>query len=389
MSTRLWLLVLLSNSLYNTAMASQKFGHEVGNGGDVIMCGGSEYEVLDYYLYERASNNRVIELGSGDELEKVETVLKRIESLDVERAHRYRNRLREIWNNEINWLSEFELIDLPDAGYIPTTACRMRQAIIQRQNRHPALKLLTIQKDLWQNLNPKARAGLILHELIYEEMLGLGQNNSKNARAFNAAVSASTFLTLTKSQYEALVQKLFVVPDSLSFKMDRFTYYVAEGSSQMIALEDLIATTESDLEWRSFGNVPQWVSIDQGKMHFDPRAEDVGIYTFDMFASLAFYSTAVPIQIMVLKGGNFPPVWMTPGVLIPDSSSATSINLASLAIDLEKDELRFAKVAGPEWVNVDSDGMLSYAVPENQQTSESCWIAVHDAHFRNLLEVRF
>jgi hypothetical protein len=370
--------------------ASLPFGHEVGNGGDVITCGAEHGSVLDYHLYERSPGGQFIDLGPGDEFVKVRSVLNRLKSLDPERADRYLRRLQQIWPGEVSWISQFELMDLPDAGYVPTTACRLRQVVIQRQHRHPALKLLTIQSDIWQELDTKARAGLILHELIYEEMLGLGHNNSKSVRAYNAAISSSSFLNLTPAQYDDLQARYFHIPEPVAFKMDRFTYYVEAGYQQRIELSKLVATTETQLEWGTFGMIPEWIDLSEpGWLKIAPSPELSGVYSFDLSASSQFYSTVVPVQVLVLRENNLPPTWLVPGIAVSRELASGSLELASLATDLEQDHLRYEKISGPEWVEISAEGQMTYLIPAGPTEAEIAWISVRDENFRSILEVRF
>jgi hypothetical protein len=152
----------------------------------------------------------------------------------------------------------------------------------------------------------------------------------------------------------------------------------------------LIATTEPALHWELFGIFPEWITIDHGHLlNMTPPSEAFGVYTLDISASGAFYSAAAPVQILVLKDGNYPPTWLVPGITAVRTSEMRTLDIAPLAVDLEADRLRFSKISGPEWVEITSDGKMSYLAPEGESDNFTAWIAVSDDHFRSLIEIRF
>ena len=153
-------------------------GQSTGNGGDVVVCSkGNQksYRILD--LYE------VTELHFLEEaLSKGKTTSEYIEEIiDQTGFSPYdKNRYEENSKNfldRVKWGSG-ELIDIPDSEhtYIPPH-CELRQIAINHLN-----GAITINKTLWNQLNELNKAVLILHELIYEDIILSGHGNSVVAR---------------------------------------------------------------------------------------------------------------------------------------------------------------------------------------------------------------
>src|SRR5262249_21252593 len=79
--------------------------------------------------------------------------------------------------------------------------CSPGQAAIQIKKQFPEDKTFTISKEMWDKMDPNSRAGLILHEIIYEEMISLGEDNSVNASYINSYMTAGLFDEMSMEAY--------------------------------------------------------------------------------------------------------------------------------------------------------------------------------------------
>lgn len=258
-------------------------------GGNVVICndattGKETIRLLDYYEGELLYD-LVPELGKGTELEMVTTVINRLAKLDKSRAARY---LKAANNFSVNtrYVSKVTLPDIGDHAYVPLEeSCRIAQIAVQNISPFPGSKKFTIRKDYWSKLSAQDRAGLMLHEIIYEEALGMGHTNSKSSRYFNSLISSVDFASITQGEYE---DRLKVV----GFKKDRQTKPATgckwvgtslslpkaeSGSNYRYDLANLIRDiTGSTCTFKGLA-VPSWLTVSSsGVLSGTPGTSDVG-----------------------------------------------------------------------------------------------------------------
>jgi len=152
-------------------------GDHTGNGGDVVVCeqsGKKSYRVLDYYeVTELHFMQPQLAAHSTKEgyLEEIVNRLsdKKIKKEYLERAAHFMSRIK--WTKS-------ELQDVPDSQhtFIPSD-CALKQIAINHLNGR-----ITINKNLWNKLDPLNQAVLILHELIYEDAILSGVKDSVSSR---------------------------------------------------------------------------------------------------------------------------------------------------------------------------------------------------------------
>jgi hypothetical protein len=116
-------------------------------------------------------------------------VIKRIEKFERDRADNYRSILSR-FDEEAQWI-DGELPETNDTGpiFIPAN-CVLKQAALQRTPGVPRESYFKINRPLWNVLDNNARAGLLLHELIYEDALMAQQVTSRLTRYYNAYMSS-------------------------------------------------------------------------------------------------------------------------------------------------------------------------------------------------------
>lgn len=179
-------------------------GNEVGNGGDIIQCKNS-IQLLDYY--EAKEHGFIIpEDGKYKDYKKAAfDLLDEFSKIDNKLATQYRERLNEI-DKQIDLRSSITLTDIPDSNHeMLPKGCKLHQIAIRRKEEKKG-KLFLINKDLWDQLNNINKAGLILHEIVYEHFLYLGEKDSKKARFMNALISHVSTKKPLPSAYKKLLQ---------------------------------------------------------------------------------------------------------------------------------------------------------------------------------------
>jgi hypothetical protein len=181
-------------------------GNKVGNGGDVIVCKKSpevKIELLDFYEESMSLTAPEKEARS-----IAESVLKNLELSAPELSRQYLKRLREL-EAEIDYKSSVELKNIQDSEhlYAPLDPqCKVEQIAIRKAKALPGEKRFLIRKDLWDSLPATHQAGLLTHEIVYEHLTKLGEENSVKARKINRALYQNP--PLDKNQFWKLIKNL-------------------------------------------------------------------------------------------------------------------------------------------------------------------------------------
>lgn len=178
----------------------------VGNGGDAVVCtdshGRKTAELLDYYE-ARALRGIAIDLGP-EELsvsEKVDMALSRLALSRPERAAGYAYRIENFYR-DAQFLKGYRLQDIADSKHVSLPrGCEIEQLVIQRPVRPANEALFLVNEDIWDLLDNTNKAGILLHEAIYEEALQMNANNSINTRYLNSKISSS--LPVFRDEMEA------------------------------------------------------------------------------------------------------------------------------------------------------------------------------------------
>ncbi len=184
-------------------------GNEVGNGGDVIIC-KENVQLLDYFEAKNF-NFTIANFNEQDDYKKIVIkILDAFSATDQKLADQYKLRFTKM-DDLIEFKSDVNLADIPDSHHeLVPKDCNLKQIAIRRPDeKNP--KLFLIDQDLWNKLDHTNKAGLVLHEIIYEHFLYLGEKNSKKARYMNALIThlASDKATLPKT-YKTLLQELSI-----------------------------------------------------------------------------------------------------------------------------------------------------------------------------------
>ncbi|XGC79790.1 hypothetical protein ACES2L_10660 [Bdellovibrio bacteriovorus] len=196
--------LFLSLSFVSTAVAFIG-GDEKGNGGVVIRCTRPtlNYEVLD--LFEgRAVHGIDLEFEEAPTyFMMVDKLIDRIARVNPSRASLYRAYLLA-WVGEARMIPGVDFTELPDKGWgtIPK-GCELRQAVVQFKKANLNGFKYFVNADIWESLDEKNKAALVLHEFIYRE--GLREENdftnSVGVRYFNAVVHSTAIKKISLADY--------------------------------------------------------------------------------------------------------------------------------------------------------------------------------------------
>lgn len=199
------------------------FANKVGNGGDGVFCQSTIEpkkstqsqkashplnkiygELLDFYERELKfpPSSKSYQSIALEQIQKLSPVAPKL-------FEKYKKRLAEI-ASEIEFKTDVELVDVPDSlhTFVPKNKnCQFKQLAIRKKIVLAGEKRFVINDDLWKTLDSYQQAGLILHEIIYEHFLQLGEENSIKARKFNAYLFSQQ---LTKEEFWKWMQDLEV-----------------------------------------------------------------------------------------------------------------------------------------------------------------------------------
>lgn len=170
--------------------------NKIGNGGNIVACkekGIEKYQLLDFY----ESNLNVKD--DKPYIDLALDALTKIERASEKLGKQYKKRLATI-EKDFDLKANVELVAVGDSlhAFVPKSKnCRVVQAIIRKQNASGDKLPFLVNKEVWNKLGSSSKAGLIVHEIIYEHLSQLGQTDSRSAREINALIFGSNFNTKT------------------------------------------------------------------------------------------------------------------------------------------------------------------------------------------------
>jgi hypothetical protein len=196
-------LVLILSLVSLNAFAN---GNRVGNGGDIVTCSKSN-EILDFY--ENSGAVRVF--AQENTIDKVlEQIFKNLERVSPRQAKQYRTRAGE-FINDTEFKTGVALTDIKDSKHVfePSEKdCAVKQIAIRRNEPDLNGKRFVIDQNLWNKLSPRGQAGLIMHEVIYEHLYKLGEEDSVRARKLNAYLFSNKVFADSPDTYWKFIKDL-------------------------------------------------------------------------------------------------------------------------------------------------------------------------------------
>jgi hypothetical protein len=367
------ILDVLLSSLFafapDNSVQNRLLGNEVGNGGDVVICpsaDGLSIAVLDYFEARKMMPQLPLDLVGGNAAELIDRALTRLERVDPIRAKRYRDHAIELLSGSDSYfLSGLELRDINDSGYVPLGDCKIQQAVIQREPWHPLDRRFTFDGDLWSRLPVGDQAGLILHEVIYREVLELGQRNSTSVRQLVAWLSSPLFEQVSQEQYDENIRPaVFFVPRLLAFKQERVQMYVERGGAAEMNLAQFLAKDgEAEIEWRIDELGAKAFSIDPrtGAIRVLATENSSSTLRTSVTATSGILWDVVPVDAIVINRGEYPPRWLADEFTIRLTESATGkvFELQSVVAVPSGEFVRFRMVSGPRGVHISENGVVT------------------------------
>jgi hypothetical protein len=191
-------------------------GVEIGNGGDMVVCetpylslDNRSVDLLDYFE-ARSIRNWTLDIGTlgttADEM--IQNVLARLSAIDPDRAQRLSAFVGTFWE-EADIVPNVYLPNLPDDGPValPGPDCRVEQLAIHQTPNLPGEKRYIISENLWTGLSEAARAGLVLHEVIYRDARESGHTTSGRSRYLTGLYSSTAMSSMTPETMAQLLKQ--------------------------------------------------------------------------------------------------------------------------------------------------------------------------------------
>ncbi len=183
-------------------------GTDVGSGGFAVINTGpdSHGDVQLYDFWEWTSRlSTKIEMGPGPTYqEHLSYVLDRLKRLDLPLALKLQEKVKELLPRMDNsLLDRVRFADPKDYTNLldpPPPYKRESFALFVAWPGPGELKYM-FRKEIWDQAPATVRAGIILHELLYDEAVKRGERTSDSTRRFNALISSDLMNNLSPEQY--------------------------------------------------------------------------------------------------------------------------------------------------------------------------------------------
>jgi hypothetical protein len=191
------------------AMQIYRGSDQIGNGGKGVICrdGNDKVlsaEILDFYE-GRVLYGRIPQPVADDVSSVLQRWLEPLWTYDAPRYQRYSKQLADFAAN--SRFVEAQLLLTIDSEEIikPPKGCEVEQIIVQSEPLLPGQKRFVINRPLWEALDHLNQAGLMLHEVIYQEALAQGHHNSISSRYMTALIAADELADLSQDVYSDLL----------------------------------------------------------------------------------------------------------------------------------------------------------------------------------------
>jgi hypothetical protein len=203
MSKSFFLCLAVAGVLTSAKAQARGGGDEVGNGGNALLClqpdGKTTTRFFDYYEASVLNPGIKPDLGASglSVMEKVDVVLQRMKTVSPQRAAKYRQFILSIFTDD-HFVND-ELVQVDDSNNpIMPANCRLQQLALHLNPKFDLYKKTVLfDKNLFEKLSNDDKAGILLHEAVYNELILLGKTgDSSGVRFLTAVFSSSAPLTL-------------------------------------------------------------------------------------------------------------------------------------------------------------------------------------------------
>ena len=181
-------------------------GNEVGNGGDGLIC-GDKIQIFDFYETKQLKKYHIDFPGGSDWNKIANTVVTRLKNKNENLYRQYSKVLAKI-NKRLKFIDEANFRDVKDSYEVAIPKdCRLEQLAIQKDNSKGEREIF-ISLRLWKKLSEEQKAGLIMHEIIYEHFINLGEKNSLKVREFNSLLFSKEIGELNRAKFNQIVRSM-------------------------------------------------------------------------------------------------------------------------------------------------------------------------------------
>lgn len=246
-------------SLFFVMSVQCAFAGQEGNGGDAVVCRDNGQTILsarllDYYEGETLRDQRM-DFSDAEGISEdayVKLLIKRIGRLTPMRARDYQQRYEQFYK-EAKFLRGVELADVPDSAHVAVPrGCKVEQLAIRLSMVYPRDKKYFINADIWDALSIEDRAGLIVHEIIYEEASPRGGGNSTHSRYINALVASGEIKEFVLRDFYRLLRSgnmyLPLEYKGMHFRYNRPIEFSADGRVPLAAFTHNNKFIDADAE---------------------------------------------------------------------------------------------------------------------------------------------
>ncbi len=370
-----------------TTLAQAGGGDISGNGGDAVVCQSGPV-TIPLASQDRVPHAMLLDIYEGllmrdihpdlgdpslDVMQKVEQALSRMHRLDPGRAERYL-KVAQGFMKDTRMIAA-DLQDIPDSGFVPLPpvgVCKIVQAVVQKPRSFPEDKTFTIDRRVWDLFDNDSRAGLILHEIVYQELIQYGHTNSISARYFNTLLLSNRFSQIGLAEYLSLL-------GSVGFR--HYNYHGMLISTDHAEFDDSGKLISFDL---SGGQIPfKGGTVEgegRGSTYLDGTVARLGGFfsvrhgetalwggeiTFYPSGELRTVQTRLDYsdQIIVVIQGKSVPVDIRRGLLFDREGwlkAATLIWDPNVQVNLVTTEGQTVSVAGGTAISLDRQGRLTH-----------------------------
>lgn len=180
----------------------------VRNGGYVVECQGSQLKALEI-MEGQIQGEQFRYSPRRSYLEKADDLLNRIAAADQARAKKYRGWL-STWRDDIEWQPGLDTQQPNDQGAmkLPLKLCRLRIAVVQTHRSKTEFLKYWINPFVWHNLDEDQKAALVLHELLYRDLIENSPDDTKLNSNFIRQVNLRVHTLNSPQDAEALTALL-------------------------------------------------------------------------------------------------------------------------------------------------------------------------------------
>ncbi|MCF8059969.1 MAG: hypothetical protein K9K67_11775 [Bacteriovoracaceae bacterium] len=185
-------------------------GNEVGNGGDLLKCPNKPLVLFDFAEDSFKKMDALKKNAELNEYKIVESLIAKIKDLSPAIFKKYSNDLAS-FPKRIKFIKGEVFRDIEDSKHVSLPKdCELLQVAIQQIDPLTKDTVIAINKDLYDQLDPVNKAGLILHEIIYEHFKFYGVTNSVEVRIFNRYLHSLEVKSGTNKEFNDFLERIAI-----------------------------------------------------------------------------------------------------------------------------------------------------------------------------------